>query len=126
MKQYLTYEEYVERGGTMAEADFNVAEYKARSYIDYLTDCRVQDMAEVPEAVKMCIMSIIKVDAVYGVDAQVDNPAVASFNTDGYSESYGSASDQSANANKVLNSTIGRMLYGVKDGNGVPLLYRGL
>ena len=126
MEQYLTYQEYVERGGTMSEVDFNVAEYKARSYIDYWTDCRVQDMAEVPEAVKMCIMSIIKVDAVYGVDAQVDNPAVASFNTDGYSESYGSASDQSANANKVLNSTIGRMLYGVKDDNGVPLLYRGL
>lgn len=126
MEQYLTYQEYVERGGTMSEDDFNVAEYKARSYIDYLTDCRVQDMAEVPEAVKMCIMSIIKVDSVYGVDAQVDNPAVASFNTDGYSESYGSASDQSANANKVLNSTIGRMLYGVKDDNGVPLLYRGL
>ena len=126
MEQYLTYQEYVERGGTMSEDDFNVAEYKARSYIDYWTDCRVQDMAEVPEAVKMCIMSIIKVDAVYGVDAQVDNPAVASFNTDGYSESYGSASDQSANANKVLNSTIGRMLYGVKDDNGVPLLYRGL
>ena len=125
-QQYLTYQEYVERGGTMSEDDFNVAEYKARSYIDYLTDCRVQDMAEAPEAVKMCIMSIIKVDSVYGVDAQVDNPAVASFNTDGYSESYGSASDQSANANKVLNSTISRMLYGVKDDNGVPLLYRGL
>ena len=126
MRQYLTYEEYGEYGGTMTQGEFTLAEYKAQSRIDYLTDCRVQAMAEVPEAVKLAIMAIMKVDAVYGVDAQTANPIVASFSTDGYSESYGSAGEQSIAANKALNNEIDRMLYGVKDDNGVPLLYRGL
>ena len=126
MEQYLTYEEYTAYGGNMSEVDFTIAEFKARGYIDYLTDCRVKDMAEVPEAVKLCIMSIIKVESSFGVDAQVENPTVASYSTDGYSESYGSAAEQSASVSKALNDSIGRMLYGVKDDNGVPLLYRGI
>lgn len=123
---YLTYEEYVQYGGTLEETAFTLAEFKARSYIDYLTDCRVQGMEEVPEAVKLCIMSIIRVGEKFSVDAQISNPAVASFSTDGYSESYGSAAEQSAAANKALANEINRMLYGVKDDNGVPLLYRGV
>jgi hypothetical protein len=51
---------------------------------------------------------------------------VASFSTDGYSENYGSADDQTANVEKQLNREIGRLLYGLKDDNGVPLLYRGV
>ena len=126
MDRYLTYIEYQGYGGTMSEVDFNLAEYKAQSHIDYLTDCRIQNMAAVPEAVKLCIMAIMKVDAKFGVDAQADNSIVASFSTDGYSESYGSGVEQSAAANKALSDTINQMLYGVKDDDGIPLLYRGL
>ena len=126
MDKYLTYQEYTQYGGTMPEADFDIAEYKAQGRIDYLTDCRVQSMAVVPESVKRAIMAIMKVDSAYSVDAQVDNPTVASFSTDGYSESYGSISEQASAANAALNAEINRMLYGVKDDNGVPLLYRGL
>ena len=123
---YLTYDEYVQRGGTMNEADFNIAEFKAESYIDYLTDSRVQNMAEVPEAVKMAIMSIMQVEGSYGVGVIASSPVVASFSTDGYSESYGSAEEQAGAAQKALKAEINRMLYGVKDDDGVPLLYRGL
>lgn len=126
MAQYLTYDEYVQYGGALSEADFVLAEYKARSRIDYLTDCRVQAMETVPEAVKLCIMSIIKVDSAYSADAQASNPLVASYSTDGYSESYGSGADQSTAANAALTDEIKQMLYGEKDDNGVPLLYRGL
>ena len=83
-------------------------------------------MAVVPEEVKLCIISLIKVDQAAGVDAIADNPLLASFNTDGYSESYGSASEQISALNKQMNNTITEMLYGVLDDNGVPLLYRGL
>lgn len=126
MEQYLTYEEYTELGGTMSESEFPVAEYKAQSRIDYLTDSRVQNMAEIPDAVKLAIMAIMKVDAVYDSGAVASNPIVASFSTDGYSESYGGISEQAQVADKELNSSISRLLYGVKDDNGVPLLYRGL
>ena len=123
---YLTYDEYQSYGGTLPEADFTLAEFKARKRVDYLTDSRVEKMAEVPEAVKLAMMSIIKTDGAVGVDAQAGAPLVASFSPDGYSENYGSAADQTANVEKQLNAEIRRLLYGVKDDNGVPLLYRGV
>ena len=126
MDRYLTYAEYQAYGGTLSQDAFNIAEFKAQKRIDYLTDIRVAAMAVVPEEVKLCIMSLIKVDQAAGVDAIADNPLLASFNTDGYSESYGSASEQISALNKQMNSTITEMLYGVLDDNGVPLLYRGL
>jgi len=123
---YLTYDEYQSYGGALPEADFTLAEFKARKRVDYLTDSRVEAMAEVPEAVKLAMMSIIKTDGAVSVDAQAGAPLVASFSTDGYSENYGSAADQTANVEKQLNAEIRRLLYGVKDDNGVPLLYRGV
>ncbi len=123
---YLTYDEYVAYGGTLDEADFALAEFKARKRIDYLTDSRVEKMAEVPEAVKLAMVSIIKADSAVGVDAQAGAPLVASFTTDGYSESYGSAAEQTANVERQLTAEVRQLLYGVKDDNGVPLLYRGV
>ena len=125
-QQYLTYEEYLSYGGDMSETDFALAEFKARSRIDYMTLGRVQDMAEVPEAVKMAMLVIMKVDAKYSADAQIDSALVASFNTDGYSESYGGISEQSENAQKQLNKDVTKMLFGVLDDFGVPLIYMGL
>lgn len=123
---YLTYDEYQSYGGTLPEADFTLAEFKARKRVDYLTDSRVENMAEAPEAVKLAMMSIIKADGAVGVDAQAGAPLVASFSTDGYSENYGSAAEQTANVEKQLNAELRQLLYGVKDDEGVPLLYRGL
>ena len=124
--KYLTYAEYQEYGGSLPETDFNLFEFRARKRIDYWTDCRVQAMEEVPEAVKLCMMQAIKFEEKFGMDAQADNPLVASFNTDGYSESYGSASEQVASAERGLYKSSRNLLYGETDDNGVPLLYRGL
>lgn len=123
---YLTYAEYQGYGGDLPEVDFTLAEFRARKRIDYWTDCRVQRMAEVPEAVKLAMMHIIKHDGKFGADAQADSPVVASFNTDGYSESYGSASEQAASAERALYKTVRSLLYGEVDDEGTPLLYRGV
>lgn len=122
---YLTYDEYTSYGGTLPQTDFTLLEFKCRKRIDYLTDSRVQNMAAVPEAVKICMMSLINVEEAAGVEAQVENPVVTSFNTDGYSESYGKAmgADEAANA---MNTMIRNYLYGELDDNGIPLLYRGV
>ena len=122
---YLTYDEYKKYGGALSETDYTVAEFKSRKRIDRLTDCRVQNMASVPEAVKLCMMSLIKLESAVGVEAQVENPVVTSFNTDGYSESYGKALGASE-ASQEMNKTVLSMLYGELDDNGVPLLYRGV
>ena len=125
-RQYLTYAEYQQYGGTLSETDFNLAEFKARSKIDRLTLARVQAMNEVPEEVKMAMMCIIKVDSKYSADAMSERAIVSAFNTDGYSESYGGIAEQSDNAQIQLNRQLNQMLFGVLDDNGIPLIYRGL
>lgn len=122
---YLTYQDYKEYGGTASETDFNLLEFRARKRIDYLTASRVQDMAEVPEAVKLCMLSIMKIDSKSGAEAQTDKPVVTSFSTDGYSESYGKALSVE-DAEKTMSASIRSMLWGEMDDRGVPLLYRGL
>ena len=122
---YLTYSEYTERGGTLAPADFMQQEYDARKRIDRWTDMRVQNMDEVPEDVKMCMMRLIALGASAGAEAQMSNPTVTSFTNDGYSESFGnvlSAEDADAAMNQIIQTG----LYGVLNDYGVPLLYRGV
>ena len=125
MKTYLTYSEYTEYGGSASKTDFTMLEFKARKRIDRLTASRVEKMKAVPKAVKMCMVSLIEVDRKAGVESQVNNPVVTSFNTDGYSESYGKALSV-ADAEKSMSATIKSMLWGETDDSGVPLLYRGV
>lgn len=122
--QYLTYEEYTGYGGAESQAAFTLLEFKARKRIDYLTASRVQNMEAVPESVKLCMMTLINVDAKVGVEAQAINPQITSYNTDGYSESYGNALSAD-DAARQMDKQITAMLYGERDDNGVPLLYRG-
>lgn len=122
---YLTYDEYKEMGGAVPQTEFIQLEFKARKRIDYLTDSRVKDMVNIPEAVKMCMMSLITVEAAVGVEAQVLNPVVTSYNTDGYSESYGKAMG-AEDAAVSMNATVRTLLYGETNDEGIPLLYRGV
>lgn len=121
---YLTYSEYSEYGGTASKTDFTTLEFRARKRIDRLTASRVQNMKSVPKDVKLCMVSLIEIDRKVGVEAQVNNPVVTSFNTDGYSETYGKALSV-ADADKSMSATIKSLLWGVTDDRGVPLLYRG-
>lgn len=122
---YLTHDEYKALGGTADHDSFSLLEFKARKRIDYLTDCRVQRMAEVPEAVKLCMTSMINLESKLGIDAQTDSPQVSSFSTDGYTETYAkslSVDDVQREQDKLVSE----MLYGEADDDGIPLLFRGL
>ncbi len=121
---YLEYSEYVTYGGSADQTAFPLLEFKARKQIDLLTANRVQNMAVVPEAVKMCMITIMNMDQASGAEAQATNPQLTSFNNDGYSESYGNALSADDTA-KQITKQITAMLYGEVDDNGVPLLYRG-
>ena len=126
MAQYLTYAQYQTWGGTMTEAAFNLAEIKARARIDAMTQGRVAYMQTVPEQVQVAMMEIIIVDSTYSTAAQAAAPVVASFSTDGYSESYGSAESRTAAIEKQLTTSILALLDGVVDDNGVPLTFAGV
>lgn len=123
---YLTYKEYTSMGGSsVSEAAFPLSEMKARKRIDRMTAERVKAMQDVPEAVKMCMVSLINMEASVGAEAQVTNPLVTSFSTDGYSETYGHALSADE-ANAQMDKMIVSMLYGEYDDMGTHLLYRGV
>lgn len=126
MAQYLTYAQYQAWGGGLSESAFNLAEIKARARIDAMTQGRVAYMAQVPEQVQAAMMEIITVDGTYSAGAQASAPVAASFTTDGYSESYGSAETRTAAIEKQLTGSIETLLDGVTDDDGVPLLYAGV
>ena len=127
MAQYLTYEEYTAWGGSaLQEADWPLAELKARKRVDSLTQGRVAAMAEVPVEVKAAMMEILAVDGTFSASAQTAAPVVASFTTDGYSETYGSVEARTAAVEAQLSSTLEALLDGVLDDNGVPLLFAGV
>ena len=124
--QYLTYEQYQAWGGTLDESAFNLAEIRARARIDAMTQKRVAYMREGPEQVQAAMMDIITVDGTFSASAQASAPVAASFTTDGYSESYGSAESRTAAIEKQLNRSIETLLDGVTDDEGTPLLYAGV
>lgn len=126
MAQYLSYAQYQAWGGTLSEAAFNLAEIKARARIDAMTQGRVAYMREVPEQVQAAMMEIIAVDGTYSAAAQASAPVAASFTTDGYSESYGSAESRTATIERQLTGSIETLLDGVVDDDGTPLLYAGV
>lgn len=122
---YLTYQEYKTRGGDLPQSSFNLLEFKCRKRIDYLTDSRVQNMAEIPEAVKMCMLALVSVESKVGVTAQAEKPVVTSFNSDGYSETYGKAMG-AEESSRAMDGMVRTYLSGENDDNGIPLLYRGV
>lgn len=122
---YLTYQEYKSYGGELSETAFIPLEFKSRKRIDYLTDSRVQNMISVPEAVKLCTYILIGMENSVGRNTQATSPNVTSFNTDGYSETYGQIMDADT-ASVQMTAIVKEYLYGENDDNGVPLLYRGL
>ena len=110
MAEYLSYEEYLERGGTLGEADFRRLAARAKARIDALTYGRLRTMG---------------VSGGCGAEAMAASGAVASFTTDGYSESYQGADERAVAVNRALNREIVELLAGVTDESGVPLTYAG-
>ena len=125
MAQYLTHEEYIQKGGSLDAVAFPVLEMLARKRIDCFTVSRVQAMAVVPEAVKLCMMALIDMENAVGAQAQATAPVVTSFSTDGYSESHGNAFDAKT-AQEQMDGLVMLFLRGESDDKGVPLLYRGV
>lgn len=88
---YLTYDKYQEMGGTMPEAEYPMAERRARALLDDWTLGRVKRLEEIPEEVELAMYEII--DRL-GVAYDANN--VSSFGNGVNSIGFTSASDQRA------------------------------
>ena len=138
---YLTYDEYIEKGGTLSETDFDFLAYEAGSCIDWYTFNRLKKFTEIPQAVKDCEFYIIRLIQIklgaLGVgslepDGSGSNvgfsQAIASQANDGVSVTYNtlSARDSIKSMSDEIESAIQRQLRGVTNELGRSLLYRGL
>lgn len=136
---YLTYDEYIEKGGTLSETDFDFLAYEAGSYIDWYTFNRLKKYEEIPQQVKDCEFYIIRLIQIklgsIGVGSlETDSSnigfmqSIASQSNDGVSVSYNSLSarDAISSISNEIEGTIQRQLRGVTNELGRNLLYRGL
>ena len=89
---FLTYEQYVEMGGTLAEADFGVLERRARGYINLVTHNRIAgETAEdgtVRKNVEYAMFDLIGLQQREDESAQAGADGIASMSNDGVSVSY--------------------------------------
>ena len=125
---YLTYDEYLDMGGTVDETAFTRLEYKACKEIDRETFNRVKYGMENEylseddeEAVKECVFQLISI--MRNDFSNSENKVINSISNDGVSESYAILRDIKEFRNTIENVIID-YLSNVHLEN-IPVLYRG-
>lgn len=119
---YLSYSEYKELGGTMDEATFNKNEFEIESKIDYLTNGRIKNLPQVPQAVKMlCFRLETSFWEKIGIDAPNNlssySNGIESF---GYANTTTSQSSCTSVIDKQISNLVAEYLWEYPE-----LLYRG-
>lgn len=137
---YLTYEDYLEYGGTLDETTFDEFAFEAEAEIDWYTFSRLQSVeyTELNPKVKRCMYYLIKLiqeaqiaTAIPTADGGVINGTAAgimSQSNDGVSITYAtlSAHDLVERTKDEIRASIQRHLQNVKDSLGRKVLYRGI
>lgn len=121
--QYLTYEEYVNIGGVLAEAAFKRNIDRACGMINNATFNRILSMDKVPAQVKPLCRDLVD---------YIDNNMSAQGMVSSRSQSSGGVSESESYTIKSkeeqlqdIDDMICDHLLSVNDDNGTPLLYRG-
>ena len=121
-RQYLTYDEYKQLGGTLDENAFNLLEYEARKKINVKTFNRISRLEEIPTDVKMCMYNLITTIGSY---EENHNKTIASESVGSYSVTYATASSETSKTKcREISTIIETYLDGVII-NGTPALYLG-
>lgn len=122
---YIDLQYYKSNGGIdMTDAAFSRNEFRARKTVDRLTQGRVQNMAQVPEAVKRLMVELVGLESGQGAEV-VSHQAVSSFSNDGYSETYADPLT-GERVKEIECNLISEYLSEEVDDHGVPLLFLGV
>ena len=124
--QYLTFENYIELGGTLNETPFNILELEAQKNVDKYTFGRLQNLEEQIPEVKICIFKLMELIDTYSSYENQDK-AISSESTDGYSVSYNQATENVSKAKiSEIKAIIKTYLAECKLPDGTPYLYMGV
>ena len=119
--QYLTFNEYKEMGGNLAEMPFNILEFKARKIIDTNTLGRLVELQTQVQEVKMCMYELIKI---VEINEKKSAQGKTSESIDGYSVSY--AENPTTEQKKQYHDIIWNYLINCRLDDGTPYLYLGV
>ena len=123
--QYLTYDEYIDLGGTLEETPFNLLEFEARQNVDKYTFGRLKELQEQNQEVKLCIFKLINTIDSYN-EYESQSKGVASENIDGYSISYNTPNTNFTESKNVeLHNVVKEYLVDCKLEDGTPYMYSG-
>ena len=125
-KQYLTYNEYMELGGTLDETPFNIFELEAQKNIDKYTFGRLKNLETQINEVKTCEFKLIEMLNTYSF-YENQNKSISSEHTDGYSIKYSQATENVSKAKiNEIKGIITTYLAECKLDDGTPYLYVGV
>lgn len=123
---YLTYDEYLDYGGSLEETAFSRLEFKAEKKVDNVTFGRLKKETEISETVKRLIFELIGTINNTDYSGEGYSPAISSEGNDGYSVSFASGTVLTIDkADVQANKLIAEYLSEERDSNGTPLLYCG-
>ena len=121
--QHLTYEEYLEIGGTLDLTAFNRNIDRACAFVDLHTQSRLQSVLAVSQRVKVCVRDLVEYLA-----ANVSSGKTVtskSQSAGGVSESESYATKTSEDIDSEMLNIVYDYLATEKDDCGTPLMYRG-
>ena len=118
--QYLTFNEYKEMGGNLAEMPFNILEFKCRKLIDTNTLGRLVGLQTQVQEVKMCVYELIKA---VETNEKSSTQGKSSESIDGYSVTY--ANNSITEQTRQYHDIIMNYLINCRLDDGTPYLYLG-
>ena len=123
---YLTEKEYTEMGGVLSGSAFSIAERKAEYFINAqgngATGKRIEQLGELPQAVKDCVFDLINHFSSNSFDGS--NVQSESQSLGGQSESYTYSRMTKEEAEAEAYNLVFDYLYNIEL-NGVSILYAG-
>lgn len=135
---FLTYEDYQNMGGTLAEATFNQYEFMAECIVNHVTFGRLKNELVYPEELpKLMYVLINLIEArnnaltnnYVSADGEVSSGAITRQSNDGVTIEFNALSASSImeyTNDKKLGDTVKMYLGGLKNSLGQSLTYRGL
>lgn len=135
---YLTYAQYRDMGGTLDETSFNMLEFEAESFVNWITFDRLKKNMPDPEPPTLPYCMYILIDFIYSKNKAIESGAgdestqavgsISHQDNDGVSVSYNvlSARQSIILAQQEMTAIVKRYLQGVHDSLGHKVLYRGL
>ena len=133
---YLTYDEYVDLGGTLDESSYTLYALDADAYIDWYTFNRLWGEETIPDKVNYCVYQLIRF-----IEAKMNQilppvnengfnatAQVTRYSNDGVTVEYNvlHADEIYHNCSKEIDGILNRYLDGLVNSAGRKLLYRGL